>query len=109
MRCDLVLADAVVIDGTGAPAVRADVGVHDGRVAAIGEGLRGRRIVRLDGRVLAPGFVDAHTHTDVAVTDPRLSFAAVSQGITTQVVGHCGWSAFPCAPERAGAVSDFCR
>lgn len=98
---DLLILGGEVIDGTRAPRFRADVGVRGGRIAAVGN-LRGRRAARaLDarGRVVAPGFIDSHTHDDQAlVSQPDLPFK-VSQGVTTVVTGNCGISVAPLRPD----------
>ncbi|MCW5620974.1 MAG: D-aminoacylase [Burkholderiales bacterium] len=94
---DLVLRNAVIVDGTGAPrfegdiAVRASVIVRLGRVGVA----RVQREIDLDGKVAAPGFIDAHTHDDrLMLSDPDMS-AKVSQGVTTVVAGNCGVSLAP--------------
>src|SRR5690606_14127346 len=79
----------------------ADVGVIDGRIAAIGDlaGHRADAVLEADGLIVAPGFIDAHTHDDQAVlTQPDMSFK-VSQGVTTVVAGNCGVSAAPLRPD----------
>ena len=98
---DLWIASAMVVDGTGAPAFGASVGVDDGRVVAIerGSGVDDEVAARtvLDGRgsVLAPGFIDVHNHSDVApLVDPEMR-STILQGVTTVVVGNCGMSPFP--------------
>ena len=94
---DLLIEGGTVIDGTKAPRFDADVGVRDGRIVAIGD-LQGRAArARLDarGKVVAPGFIDAHTHDDLALLDtPGMAFK-VSQGVTTVVTGNCGISPAP--------------
>jgi len=96
---DIVLENGLVVDGTGAPAVPATVGIRGGRIAYVGagRGLRTRRAIDVDGRMIAPGFIDVHTHDDRAVLDDPAMPAKVSQGVTTVVVGNCGVSLAPFA------------
>ncbi len=94
---DLLIRGGSVIDGTRAPRFDADVGIAGGRIAAIGD-LAGRSAARtLDaaGRIVAPGFIDSHTHDDQALlSQPDMSFK-VSQGVTTVIAGNCGISIAP--------------
>jgi N-acyl-D-amino-acid deacylase len=94
---DLLIRDADVIDGSGAPRFRADVGVRDGRIAAIGDlaGTSAAHRLDLDGLALAPGFIDVHTHDDrLLLSEPAMT-PKVSQGVTTVIVGNCGISLAP--------------
>jgi N-acyl-D-amino-acid deacylase len=105
---DLLLTGATVHDGTGAPPRRVDVGVAGGRIRAVDRlaGAAAARTVDLTGLVLTPGFVDIHTHSDVSlVLDPRGESKAL-QGVTTEVVGNCGYSAFPVHPARRQDLVD---
>nr|WP_314075492.1 D-aminoacylase [uncultured Roseococcus sp.] len=98
LRCDLIIRDATLIDGTGAPRRRGDIGVKGDRIAAIGDlsALSADREVMAEGRVVAPGFIDAHTHDDQAVLcGPACMLCKTSQGVTTVVVGNCGISLSP--------------
>lgn len=100
---DLILRHATVIDGTGAPRYRADVAVSGDRIAAIGDlgGHAGAREIDATGKVLAPGFIDAHTHDDRAVLcGPDCMGCKMSQGVTTVVVGNCGISLSPARMTR---------
>jgi N-acyl-D-amino-acid deacylase len=91
----LVLRGASVVDGTGAPAFRADVLVRDGRIAEIGARLTGGRTLDAGGLVLAPGFIDMHAHSDLALLADPDHLAKVSQGVTLEVVGQDGLSYAP--------------
>ena len=97
---DLVIKGAQVADGMGGPLRTADVAVKDGRIAEVGR-LNGnaRESVDADGLVLAPGIVDVHTHYDAQLTwDPHAT-PSPALGVTTVVVGNCGFSIAPCPPE----------
>ena len=100
---DLVLGGGTVLDGTGAPAVTADVAVSDGRIAAIGSiGPSGaRRYVDVTGAVVCPGFVDLHSHADYTVFAGPEAVTQAAQGVTTLVTGNCGFSPFPVVAEHA--------
>src|SRR5271157_2536947 len=96
---DLVVRGATVVDGLGHDPVRADVAVRDGRITAIGE-IRAdaTEIVDAGGLTLMPGIIDIHTHYDAQVTwDPTLS-PSPSLGVTTAIMGNCGFGIVPSPP-----------
>jgi N-acyl-D-aspartate/D-glutamate deacylase len=96
---DLAVRGGTVVDGTGAPARRADVGIRNGRLVAIDDAVRGRDEIDATGRIVTPGFVDIHTHYDAQVLwDPELSPSSW-QGVTTVVMGNCGFTIAPVRPE----------
>jgi N-acyl-D-aspartate/D-glutamate deacylase len=99
MVADLVVEGGWVVDGTGGPRVRADVAVTGGRVTEVGLGLEGRERLDADGLVVAPGFIDIHTHYDAQVFfEPALTPSS-HHGVTTVVAGNCGFSIAPTRPE----------
>src|SRR5581483_257233 len=92
---DLLIRNATLIDGTGARPRQGDLAVAAGRIAQIaGPGRIARRnaamVVAADGLVLAPGFIDSHTHDDFAVMRAAAMRPKITQGVTTVVVGNCG-------------------
>ena len=96
-RCDLLLRGGTVIDGTGSPRRTADLAVAGDRIAAVGrlDAMKGERELDAGGLVVAPGFIDTHTHDDRAVlSDPAMACKA-SQGVATVVTGNCGVSLAP--------------
>ena len=98
LRCDLIIRDATILDGTGARRRRGDVGVTGDRITHVGDlgGAGADREVLADGKAIAPGFIDAHTHDDRAVLcGPACMTCKMSQGVTTVVVGNCGISLSP--------------
>jgi N-acyl-D-amino-acid deacylase len=94
---DLVVRHGTLIDGTGSARRQADVGIRGARVAAVGDlsALRGAAEIDASGRIVAPGFIDSHTHDDrYLLLDPDMP-AKLSQGVTTVVTGNCGISLAP--------------
>jgi N-acyl-D-amino-acid deacylase len=106
----LLIRDALVIDGTGRPPFAADVVLDGGRIAGMGRHLTrpaGCDVLRADAAVLAPGFVDLHTHGDFTVPVAPRAPALISQGVTTQLAGNCGFSPFPVTAGRAGLLREY--
>ncbi len=98
MRYDLVIRNGMVIDGSGLPRYRADVGVRHGRIVTIGRiRERAREVIDADGQVVTPGFVDGHTHMDAQIFWDPLGTSSCWHGITSVVMGNCGFTLAPCA------------
>jgi N-acyl-D-amino-acid deacylase len=114
----VLIHGATVVDGTGSPGRRADVLVRGGRIASVGPrpaattgSIAGDRIVDGDGLVLAPGFIDLHSHADFTLPAFPTAINSLSQGVTSEVVGNCGYSPAPLAanPERAEEFRSYSR
>jgi N-acyl-D-aspartate/D-glutamate deacylase len=114
MSGDLVLAGGLVVDGTGAPPQRADLLISGGRIAAVDALIIGSEVPRRDvtGRVVCPGFVDIHSHSDLTLLSDARALSKLYQGVTTEVVGNCGLGvappgAAPAALRRAVSYLDL--
>jgi len=109
---DMIVRGGTVIDGSGDPARDADIGIRSGRIEAVGDLGAATAAEERDarGRVVAPGFVDVHTHSDLAcfldASSDAVKLASVHQGVTTDIVGNCGWTPFRAVPERRGQIRD---
>jgi len=96
---DIVIRGGTLIDGTGSPGRAADVGVAGGRIVAVGAGIDGRRELDASGQVVAPGFIDIHTHYDAQVFWDAGLTPSSYHGVTTVIAGNCGFSIAPLRPE----------
>jgi N-acyl-D-aspartate/D-glutamate deacylase len=104
MEIDLVIRNGLIVDGSGGPSHRGDVGVVGDRIVAVGEvDGGGREEIDADGLVVAPGFVDGHTHMDAQVFWDDLGTSSCWHGVTTVAMGNCGFSLAPAA-ERDKAL-----
>ncbi len=105
MDYDLKITGGTIYDGTGAPGRVGDVAIKDGKIAAVGEA-RGKaaETVEAKGKVVAPGFVDIHTHYDAQVMWDRMMTISPWHGVTTVVMGNCGFGVAPTRPEHRGLI-----
>lgn len=108
MNVDLLLRGGTVIDGTGSAAFLADVAVAHGHIRAIGDlaTMQANQELDVTGRVVCPGFIDIHTHSDVSLLLNPAGESKILQGVTTEVTGNCSLSAFPLAADRLGLHAD---
>jgi N-acyl-D-aspartate/D-glutamate deacylase len=93
---DLVIRDALLLDGLGSPPGRGDVAVKDGKIREIGGKLSGKETLDADGLALMPGIIDNHTHYDAQITWDPWASPSPSLGVTTAVIGNCGFTIAPC-------------
>ena len=102
---DLVIDNARIIDGLGAPALEGGVAVADGRIVAVGRNLgAARQTVDAEGLALAPGIVDIHTHYDAQLTWDPYATPSTALGVTTVVIGNCGFTIAPCRPQHRDVI-----
>ncbi len=103
---DLIIRGGTVVDGTGEPGRIADVAVQGGRISALGDlaGWVAATVVEAAGLVVSPGFVDMHSHSDLSLLINPRAESKLRQGVTTEVIGQCGFSPAPAPEERRGAV-----
>src|SRR6266705_2222754 len=109
MRYDIVIRGGTVFDGGGSPGERADVAIREGRIAAVAPALSGdaARAIDAEGLAVAPGFIDIKTHSDFTLPINPRAESKVRQGVTTEIIGHCGFSVAPVLPGKAQMLADY--
>jgi N-acyl-D-aspartate/D-glutamate deacylase len=109
MGWDILIRGGTLFDGSGAPGVRGDLAVAGGRIAAISPSLAGAaaRVIDAGGLAVAPGFIDIKTHSDFTLPINPKAESKVRQGVTTEIIGHCGFSVAPCLPGQVQILSDY--
>lgn len=108
MAYDLIIRNGTAIDGTGRTGVAADVGIQDDHIVAVGT-VSGdaKQTIDVTGRVVAPGFIDVHSHDDFALLDRPLCDFKIMQGVTTEVIGNCGFGAAPASVAYKNFLQGF--
>ena len=106
MAFDTLIKNGTIIDGTGRLRYDADVGIRGGKIEAIGslEDAEAGRMVDAEGLIVAPGFIDMHSHSDMSLFDDPGGESKVHQGVTTEVTGNCSYSPFPLGPASAANI-----
>ena len=102
-KLDLLITNGHILDGTGNPYFEADIGVAHGQIIAIGRGISqsdAKQVIDAQGMTVSPGFIDTHSHDDAyLLINPRCD-EKVQQGVTTDVIGNCGYSMAPLSDEH---------
>jgi N-acyl-D-aspartate/D-glutamate deacylase len=104
---DVLIRNGWVADGTGSPPFLGDVAIEDGRVAAVGRlapEATAQRVIDATGKIVCPGFVDPHSHSDFSILANPTAESTIRQGVTTEVVGNCGWSYAPVTPASESVI-----
>ena len=105
MTYDLLIKNGTVVDGSGNPGYRADVAVSSGKIAAIGRiNERAKQTIDAEGHIVSPGFVDGHTHMDAQIFWDPIGSCSSYHGVTSVVMGNCGFTLAPCKQEDADMV-----
>jgi N-acyl-D-amino-acid deacylase len=106
MAWSLLIRGGTVVDGSGSPGRAADVAIEGDRIAAVGPGLSGQveRVIDAAGKMVSPGFIDMHSHSDLFYFGCRSAESKIRQGVTTEVVGMCSFSQAPLRPDQRDIV-----
>ena len=109
MICDILIRGGTLIDGSGRPGEIGDIAVRDGRIAALGRSLPAdaAKVIDAEGLAVAPGFIDVKTHSDFTLPINPKAESKVCQGVTTEIIGHCGFSVAPVLPGKAQLLADY--
>ncbi|HKF07902.1 MAG TPA: D-aminoacylase [Xanthobacteraceae bacterium] len=109
MTWDILIHRGTVIDGSGSPGITGDVAVSAGRIVALGPALAGdaKKVIDAAGLAVTPGFIDIKTHSDFVLPINPKAESKVRQGVTTEIIGHCGFSVAPVLPGKTDLLADY--
>ncbi|MHA1973630.1 MAG: N-acyl-D-amino-acid deacylase family protein [Candidatus Hodarchaeales archaeon] len=110
MEYDILVKEGTIVDGTGKSRFKADLAILDGKIVEISKTIPGSAVetIRAKNLVVSPGFIDMHSHSDISLPFDQYFSSVVMQGITTQIVGNCGWSLAPVKKENIDLIiKDF--
>lgn len=105
---DLILKNGKIVDGSGNPWYRGDIGVKDGLIVSVGSvDQEAYTVIDVSSRIISPGFIDGHCHSDLMILDHPHSEIKLRQGVTAEVVGNCGLAPAPLAPSRRELLQTY--
>src|SRR5215831_17944860 len=106
---DILIRGGTLIDGSGAARTRGDLAIAGGRIAALGPSLDGHaaKVIDAGGLTVTPGFIDIKTHSDFVLPINPKAESKVRQGVTTEIIGHCGFSVAPVLPGKTQLLADY--
>jgi N-acyl-D-amino-acid deacylase len=106
---DILIRGGTLYDGSGRAGQPGDLAITDGRIARIGPDLSGhaKRVIDVEGMAVTPGFIDIKTHSDFTLPINPKAESKVRQGVTTEIIGHCGFSVAPCLPGKVQMLADY--
>jgi N-acyl-D-aspartate/D-glutamate deacylase len=106
---DILIRGGILFDGSGHAGVEGDVAITRGRIVAIGQGVSGaaHKTIDAEGLVVAPGFIDIKTHSDFTLPINPKAESKVRQGVTTEIIGHCGFSVAPALASKVELLKDY--
>src|SRR5437764_332260 len=109
MTWDILIRGGTLYDGSSRPGEQGDVAIADGRIAQTGRDLSGpaERVIDAAGLAVTPGFIDIKTHSDFTLPINPKAESKVRQGVTTEIIGHCGFSVAPCLPGKVQMLADY--
>jgi N-acyl-D-amino-acid deacylase len=107
----LLIRGALVIDGSNSEPFKGDIAVENGTITDVSPSIKGvgKAVIEADGLIVAPGFIDIHSHTDLTIFKHPLAESKAMQGVTTEVIGNCGIGAFPVDHERRAVLVDYLK
>jgi N-acyl-D-amino-acid deacylase len=109
MSWDILIRGGTLLDGSGRPGEPGDLAVHDGRIAAVDRSLGGEaaKVIDAEGLAVTPGFIDIKTHSDFTLPINPKAESKVRQGVTSEIIGHCGFSVAPVLPGKVQLLADY--
>src|SRR5215467_1380035 len=109
MSWDILVRRGVIIDGSGSPGTVGDIALNAGRIVALGPSLAGdsNKVIDAGGLAVTPGFIDIKTHSDFVLPINPKAESKVRQGVTTEIIGHCGFSVAPVLPGKTQLLADY--
>lgn len=109
---DIIIANGLIVDGTGKPGYKMDLAIKEGKIIKIGENIKdsARKIIDAEGLVVSPGFIDVHSHNDlVPFMDEEIQNLKLKQGVTTELVGQCGLGVIPCIEKESKLWKNYIK